>query len=301
MSAYEDIKMDQDNELILFDRIEIIKEVDSKQNLRENAYISFSGGKDSTILHYLIDEALPNNQIPRVFIDTGIEYKAIKDFAISFNCDPRFFYIKPSVNIKKNLEQNGYPFKSKDFSQKVAVYQHSGTSGKTISKFLTKQSFGCPKSLRYIFEGKGLGFKCSDKCCAKMKKEPATEWMKEHGKTITITGMRREEGGNRKGLGCIVTDKDGKAVKFHPLAVVNEEWEEWYAKRRGIVFCGLYYPPYNFKRTGCKGCPMNINLQNDLDTMYDYLPNERKQCEAIWKPVYDEYRRIGYRLRKTEE
>ena len=40
-------------------------------NLENNAYISFSGGKDSTILHYLIDLALPNNKIPRVFINTG--------------------------------------------------------------------------------------------------------------------------------------------------------------------------------------------------------------------------------------
>ena len=25
---------------------------------------------------------------------------------------------------------------------------------------------------------------------------------------------------------------------------------------------------------------------------------ELLECEIIWKPVYDEYRRIGYRLRK---
>jgi hypothetical protein len=28
------------------------------------------------------------------------------------------------------------------------------------------------------------------------------------------------------------------------------------------------------------------------------MPEEEKQCEIIWKPVYDEYRRIGYRLKK---
>lgn len=32
--------------------------------------------------------------------------------------------------------------------------------------------------------------------------------------------------------------------------------------------------------------------------MEKLLPNERKACEIIWKPVYDEYRRIGYRLNK---
>lgn len=49
-------------------------------DLENNAYISFSGGKDSTVLHYLIDEALPNNKIPRVYLNTGIEYKSIFAF-----------------------------------------------------------------------------------------------------------------------------------------------------------------------------------------------------------------------------
>ena len=31
------------------------------------------------------------------------------------------------------------------------------------------------------------------------------------------------------------------------------------------------------------------------------MPNERKQCEIIWKPIYDEYRRINYRLKRVEE
>ena len=68
-----------DNELILFDRLEVIKSTNQKYDLENNAYISFSGGKDSTILHYLIDMALPNNRIPRVFINTGIEYNYIVD------------------------------------------------------------------------------------------------------------------------------------------------------------------------------------------------------------------------------
>ncbi|RHT96947.1 ExsB family protein, partial [Absiella sp. AM27-20] len=45
-----------DNELILYDRIEIIKQVINKYG-ENNFHISFSGGKDSTVLHYLMDEA----------------------------------------------------------------------------------------------------------------------------------------------------------------------------------------------------------------------------------------------------
>lgn len=69
-----------ENEFILQDRIGVIKSIDKKYDLNKNAYISFSGGKDSTILHYLVDMALPNNQIPRVFADTGIEYQSISLF-----------------------------------------------------------------------------------------------------------------------------------------------------------------------------------------------------------------------------
>lgn len=45
----------------------------------------------------------------------------------------------------------------------------------------------------------------------------------------------------------------------------------------------------------------NIHLQKELDVLEKYFPTERKQCEIIWKPVYDEYRRIGYRLKDNED
>lgn len=52
----------------------------------ENFYISFSGGKDSTVLHHLIDEAIPGNKIPRVFINTGIEpIDYIESHNLNFN------------------------------------------------------------------------------------------------------------------------------------------------------------------------------------------------------------------------
>lgn len=125
-------------------------------------------------------------------------------------------------------------------------------------------------------------------------------WMKANRKTIAITGMMASEGGQRVRIqACIITDKSGHLKKFHPLLKVSEEWEEWYIQERGIMLCKLYYPPYSFKRTGCKGCPYALGLQEQLEVMYTLMPEEYKQCEIIWKPVYDEYRRIGYRLKKN--
>lgn len=288
-----------DNELILYDRLNIIRDVIRKYG-ENQFYISFSGGKDSTLLHHLVDEALPGNQIPRVYADTGIEYNDVKAFVKGLQaCDDRIVIIKPSVNIKRMLEKDGYPFKSKGYSQVLAVYQRSGMMP-TVHRYLFDErgKFHCPKSLMYQFTSE-YEVKTSDKCCYRMKKEPFKRWEKENGKTIAMTGMMSSEGGARESIhNCIITDKNGNLTKFHPLLKVSEEWENWYIESRNIRLCTLYYPPYNFKRTGCKGCPYALELQNQLETMYTLLPAEYRQCEAIWKPVYDEYRRIGYRLKK---
>ena len=134
-----------------------------------------------------------------------------------------------------------------------------------------------------------------------LKKKPIHKWQKENKRYISITGMRKEEGGNRAGIkGCILTNKKGNIVKFHPLLVVNDDFENWFINKYNIELCKLYREPFNFKRTGCKGCPFSLDLQEQLDTMAMYLPSEKKQCEMIWKPVYQEYRRLGYRLRKDK-
>ena len=89
--------MNYSNEMILDDRIMVIKQANDKYDLEHKAYLSFSGGKDSTILHHLLDIALLGNNIPRVFIDTGIEYNAIRKFVLKLaEKDPRFSIVKPS-------------------------------------------------------------------------------------------------------------------------------------------------------------------------------------------------------------
>ena len=131
-----------DNELMLYDRIEVIKTTDKKYDLENNAYLSFSGGKDSTILHYLLDMALPNNNIPRVFIDTGIEYQMIRDFVLDLaSKDNRFIILKPSKPIKATLEKVGYPFKSKQHSHNIMLYQtHNKEKFKEIKSVIDKDT-----------------------------------------------------------------------------------------------------------------------------------------------------------------
>lgn len=114
-----------DNELILFDRVNVIKDTIKKYG-EENFYISFSGGKDSTVLHHLVDMAIPGNKIPRLYINTGIEYNYIVEFVKELQkTDDRIVIVQPGVNIKKTLKEKGYPFKSKEHANWVDIYQRN--------------------------------------------------------------------------------------------------------------------------------------------------------------------------------
>ena len=291
---------DQENEMLLNDRIMKIQSIIRKYE-EDNFYISFSGGKDSTVLSALVDMALPNNKIPRIYANTGIELNMIRDFVIELSkTDNRIQIIKPSIPIKKVLEKEGYPFKSKIHSNCVNLYQTDparkmwqGYIGKRPEHWHTRT---CPKILMYQFTENNK-LRISDRCCVKLKEEPLLNWAKHNKKDIAIIGIMQEEGGRRTQSTCL--QFSGKKLKkFQPLVPITKDWEDWFIKTYNIKICDIYKPPYNFERTGCKGCPFSIHIQRELDTLEKYFPEERKQCEIIWQPVYDEYRRIGYRLKR---
>lgn len=283
-----------DNDFILLDRKQKIKQIISKYG-EENFYLAFSGGKDSLVLSHLIDEALDNN-IPRLYANTGIEFNIMVDFIKSLQSnDKRIHIIEPTTPIKTMLEEEGYPFKSKNHSSFVAVYQRNKKHLPGIEKYLNSDKFGCPDKLKYQFEN-DLSFKISDKCCTRLKEEPVKKWCKQNNKIYGITGIRRGEGGRRYKANCL-SFRNNKLLNFNPLVAIDEEWEEWYIESRNIKLCALYYEPFNFSRTGCKGCPFNIHLQKELNTLEKLLPNEKKQCEVIWAPVYAEYRKLNFRLK----
>ena len=292
-----------DNEFLLQDRVQKIKQVIEKYG-EENFYISFSGGKDSTVLSALIDEAIPKNTIPRVYADTGIELKLIREFVLKKRTsDKRVVMLKPSTPIIPTLQEYGYPFKSKQHAKWVDMFQRNGRT-QSIENYLASDKRDkdlyrtCPKKLRYQFSD-DFRLRISDKCCAKMKEEPLEKWKKENGKKYGITGIMREEGGRRMSAQCLAF-KGNKLISFQPMAVISKEWENWFIEEHKVEICELYLKPYELVRTGCKGCPFAINLQKELDMLERFFPAERKQCERIWQPVYKEYRRLHYRLKPLE-
>ena len=81
------------------------RDTNRKYDLENNSYISFSGGKDSTALHHLVDIVLPGNKIPRVYCNTGIEYRDIADFVKKLQeSDDRIIIIQPKKNIKNTVK-----------------------------------------------------------------------------------------------------------------------------------------------------------------------------------------------------
>ena len=325
-----------ENEFLLQDRLGVIRDTIKKYG-EENFYQSFSGGKDSMALYHLINMAVPDNRIPRVYINTGIEYNAMVEWVKELSkTDDRIIMIQPQKNIKESLKENGYPFKSKIFSDYYASFLRNKEEVWKVmkeiendpslkdnydyihnlshsTKWVIKEYYGlrerdgtmyrfgegCPQILRYLFK-EGNEMNISDKCCTEMKEKPLDRWRRENKKPIAIIGLMADEGGRRVNAKCTVF-KEGRLKVFQPLAKVTKEWEDWFIQENNIRLCKLYYEPYNFVRSGCKGCPFNLKLEEDLATIQKYFENEYKQCQFIWKPVYDEYRRLGYRLSSEEQ
>lgn len=288
-----------ENEFLLQDRLEKIKSMEAQFRLSENAYVSFSGGKDSCVLSMLFDLALPGNKIPRVFFNTGLEYRQIRSFVEQLKTnDGRFSIVKSKENVCDIWRKFGYPMKSKQHSHILHIYQNSG---KTISvkKYLQEtpgnMKFVCPKKFRHQFTP-DFKIKVSDMCCNKMKKKTARDYETECGLTIAITGMRASEGGQRSNLSkCAVFSQNEKLKRFSPLLVVPDSFVEWFVEKFEVELCELYKPPFNFRRTGCIGCPYALDVGKELEVLRKYDNRTFDFAINLWKPIYGEYARLGYR------
>ena len=101
-----------------------IKERMSMQRIRDwvdyygidGVYLAYSGGMGSTVLSHLIDRVFPNNDIPRVFCDTGLEYPEIREFV---KRETRAVFIRPKLTFRQVIQKYGYPIISKEVSECV--------------------------------------------------------------------------------------------------------------------------------------------------------------------------------------
>ena len=82
----------------------------------DGVFVSFSGGKDSTVLLHIIRERMGLRSIPAVFVDTGLEYPEIRQFVKTFD---NVEIVRPKMSFKEVIEKYGYPFISKEVSDCV--------------------------------------------------------------------------------------------------------------------------------------------------------------------------------------
>ena len=287
-----------------------IKVLKTKQRIREyvyyfggidSVYISFSGGKDSTVLKHIAEEEFPG--IKCVFADTGLEYPEIKEFVNSFK---NVETIKPKMSFLEVLKKYGYPVISKEQSQFIEQYRNA-KSEKTKLTRLNGNKFGMGKiSEKWKFLIRAP-FKISDRCCFIMKKEPFKRYEKQTGRK-PIIGVMAEESLLRQQEylknGCNAFEKKRETCK--PLGFWREQDVLQYIKLNNIqvascygelreeqgLFGGngkLYFT--GTKRTGCMFCLYGIHLEKGVNRMqkmkishpqiYDYCINKLKIGEVL--------------------
>lgn len=79
-----------------------------------NVVVSFSGGKDSTVLLHMVRTIYPD--VPAVFSNTGLEYPEIQRFVRSF---PNVTIVAPKMNFHEVISTYGYPLIGKEVAEAI--------------------------------------------------------------------------------------------------------------------------------------------------------------------------------------
>lgn len=260
-------------------------------------YVSFSGGKDSTVLLDLVRRIYP--EVPAVFCDTGLEFPEIREFVKSFD---NVEIIRPETSFKKVIEEEGYPIISKEVSNAVSLARRGHPSGK---KFFD-QSYGERYDYSRYAYLLDAPFKISNNCCNIMKKKPFHQYDQRTGRRPYM-GMMAEESFLRtqqwQRHGCI-NSKHG-VERASPMAFWTTEDVYRYVREHELELAAPYAMGY--ERTGCVYClfgahldpyPNRIQrLQRTHPKLYAYCMSEkglnmRPVCEYIGLSSADPNSRI---------
>lgn len=260
----------------------------------ENIYISYSGGKDSTVLSHIAKTMYPN--ILHIFANTTNEYpetlEHIKWEKEKNNTNIISVIPKDSHGeiwtFKKVVSTYGYPMFSKRVSNAIRTYQHA------------KSDTTRRHSLDYIKRNfkKYDDFKelpISDKCCDKLKKEPIRRKAKELGMKCAILGILASESYQREKdwleYGCNVF-YERKDNQSRPLSFWTDDDIKEYIERYNVKISSLYSKGYT--RNGCMYCGFGINMDSNNcnrfqllkkthPTQYRYFNDQFKELMEMFK------------------
>jgi 3'-phosphoadenosine 5'-phosphosulfate sulfotransferase (PAPS reductase)/FAD synthetase len=267
------------------------------QHYDGKVYVSFSGGKDSTVLLHIARECFPD--IEAVFVDTGLEYPEIRQFVKQHD---NVTILRPEMRFDEVIKKYGYPVISKEVSQ--AIYEaRAKPDGTQALKFETGNEHSKKYGPRYdLSKWKFLlesDVPISHMCCKVMKKRPCWEFEKRSGKH-PLLGMMAEESALRESLwmkrGCNAFNL--KSPQSQPMAFWTEQDVLTYLKATGLPYCSVYgdivadnegqtelYPTEKHyhctgcQRTGCMFCMFGVHLESE--------PNRFQRMKITHPKQYD--------------
>lgn len=281
----------------------------------DGVYISFSGGKDSTVLLDIVRNLYPG--IPAVFVNTGLEYPEIQSFVKTFD---NVEILRPKMRFDEVIRKYGYPFISKDISQTIYYARSCGSNSRYYRKLLgigefENSRYACPK-YKALYDA---DFVISHKCCDAMKKGPAHSYERKTNRK-KITGQLAEESMLRtqKWLqhGCNAFDQ--KLPVSNPLSFWTEQDILQYIKETRLPIAPVYgdivqvdeygfeydatFVPCKYKTTGCyrtgcifcgygahleKGESRFQRLKRTHPKQYDYClgGGGYDPADGLWKPT----------------
>lgn len=268
-------------------------------------YVSFSGGKDSTVLLHLVRSIYP--KVPAVFVDTGLEFPEIKEFVRTFD---NVEILRPKMGFREILKRYGYPVVSKRQAQYISEIKiATGKNDACIRLRLTGinpsglYSGSSKISNRWLYL-KDAPFKISAACCEVMKKRPMGYYGKQTASQPFI-GTMASDGANRElefmKTGCNMFAL--KKPKSTPLGFWMEAdiWE--YIHTHNIPYSSIYDMGYH--RTGCIFCAFGVHLEgepNRFQRLATTHPKLYEYCIKHWEDgglglgMVLEYINVPYRI-----
>lgn len=237
-------------------------------------YVSFSGGKDSTVLKHIVDSIY--DDIPAVFVNTGLEYPEIQRFVRDikdgkfdcFNSDVEI--IRPEMRFDEVIKKHGYPVASK----RVAGYVE--TARRHPDSMRAKWIRGEEKT-KFVTGGKwtfliDAPFPVSAKCCEIMKHKPVAKYGKKTGRKAIIGTMacesnNREQSWRQNGCNAF----EAKVPTSQPMAFWTEQDVLHYIKQFDVPYCPVY-GDIQIKKPECSD--VIEGQMNLIDYLGDYEPED---------------------------
>jgi len=250
--------------LTLEDKIKLAEdEIKKHYQLNDgNIFVSFSGGKDSTVLRHIALKLYPDLKV--VFSDTTNELHEVYQFVKSFN---NVVWCRPTISFIDSVKLHGFPLVSKEVSHLVWQLKNIQSSKtKKLRMYGNNNGVGkVPEKWKFLAEQR---FDLNNKCCQRLKKDPLEKFSKETGLKPMIAIMSGESR-LRKQLAMYGKDDGNHCYPFLRTGWTDQDiWE--YADKFNIRFAECYYDRYvgdiflkGENRTGCEYCGFGIHLEEN--------------------------------------